>query len=157
MSRTTLRTLHAFASALAMLTIAGFLTTTLVAEIGGDPARIARVKAGIFYGIFALVPIMATLGLSGWRLGGDSSARLVARKLARMRVIGANAVLVLIPSAFALHWLAAAGDFGSLFYGIQALELLAGSVNLTLLALNLRDGLSLRAARLRGTQPVSAR
>jgi hypothetical protein len=151
MSRLALRTLHIAASALALLLIATFLSATVVAELGGDPGRIAQVKAGIFYGIFALAPVMATLGLSGWRLGRGTTHSLVRRKLARMRIIGANAALVLVPCAVVLHWLAASASFGTSFYLLQALELAAGSLNLTLLALNLRDGLVLRAARRRPT------
>ena len=50
---------------------------------------------------------------------------------------------------------AAAANFGTGFYALQALELLAGAVNLTLLGLNLRDGLRM-AGRLRGGRPVAA-
>ncbi|WP_264812573.1 hypothetical protein [Gluconacetobacter sacchari] len=64
-------------------------------------------------------------------------------KLRPMRIIGLNGICVLVPCALFLAARAAASRFGWLFYGIQALELLAGSINLTLLVLNLRDGLRL--------------
>tara|TARA_B100000678_G_C18161957_1_gene483430 strand:- start:918 stop:1151 length:234 start_codon:yes stop_codon:yes gene_type:complete len=59
----------------------------------------------------------------------------------RMPVIAANGLLVLIPAALFLSWKAGADEIDSAFYAVQALELLAGAVNFTLLALNMRDGL----------------
>jgi hypothetical protein len=43
---------------------------------------------------------------------------------------------------------AAAGAFDTSFYLLQAIELLAGAVNLSLMALNIRDGLRM-SGRLR--------
>ena len=59
----------------------------------------------------------------------------------RMPIIAANGLLVLIPAALFLSWKAATDEFDSAFYAVQALELVAGAVNFTLLALNMRDGL----------------
>ena len=69
-----------------------------------------------------------------------------------MPVIALNGLLVLLPSAFYLNAKAQAGEFDALFYGVQALELLAGAINLTLMGLNLRDGL-----RLAGRSPARLR
>ncbi len=44
-----------------------------------------------------------------------------------------TAWLVLLPCAFYLNTLAGRGQFDGMFYGVQALELLAGAVNLTLM------------------------
>jgi len=44
--------------------------------------------------------------------------------------------------------LAAAGEFNTAFYAVQALELVAGAANLTLMGMNIRDGLTL-SGRLR--------
>lgn len=60
-----------------------------------------------------------------------------------MPIIAANGVLVLLPSAFYLAWLSSQGEFGLLFFSIQAVELVRGAVNLALMSLNLRDGLRL--------------
>jgi hypothetical protein len=48
-----------------------------------------------------------------------------------------------MPAALYLATLASCGEFGSLFYRVQALELVAGAANLTLVSLNIRDGLRL--------------
>ena len=62
----------------------------------------------------------------------------------RMRLIAANGVLILIPAALFLAARAKAGQFDIAFSTVQALELLAGATNLTLLALNMRDGLRMK-------------
>jgi len=60
-----------------------------------------------------------------------------------MPFIVANGILILIPAAIILdHW-ASAGTFDTAFYLVQGVELLAGSVNLTLIGLNIRDGLKM--------------
>jgi hypothetical protein len=66
-----------------------------------------------------------------------------------MPLIAANGILVLIPAALFLAYKAGEGDFDAAFNAVQALELTAGAVNITLLGLNMRDGLKLRKGRLR--------
>jgi hypothetical protein len=58
-----------------------------------------------------------------------------------MPFIAVNGLLVLIPCAIFLNRWAAAGTLDSTFYLVQGLELLAGAANLTLMGLNIRDGL----------------
>jgi hypothetical protein len=152
MSRTALRVLHAATSTLGLLFITGFLIATILAEIGGDPGAIVRVKTGILYAVLALVPIMAVAGASGQRLASSSRAMVIQRKLRRMRLVGINAVAVLIPCVVVLYWLANQGRFGGLFAAVQTVELVAGGVNIALLGLNLRDGLGMRTARSAGRQ-----
>jgi hypothetical protein len=48
-----------------------------------------------------------------------------------------------VPCAIFLQQLASAGLFDQTFAVVQALELAAGAVNLTLLGLNIRDGFKL--------------
>jgi hypothetical protein len=67
----------------------------------------------------------------------------MAAKRRRMSFIALNGVLVRVPCAVFLRARAAAGDFGGTFARVQGIELLAGAVNLTLMGLNLRDGLAL--------------
>jgi hypothetical protein len=150
MSRNALRALHAAASTLGLLLILSFFTSTIVVGVVGDSHAIAAVKSGIVHALFALVPVMAVAGLSGQRLAGRSRAPVVLRKLRRTRWVGINAMLVLIPCALALAWLASRGSFGWTFAALQAAELVAGAANIVLLGLNLRDGLAMRAARVQG-------
>lgn len=58
-----------------------------------------------------------------------------------------DGIFILIPAALYLAMLASRGAFGTAFYAVQAIELLAGAVNLSLMALNIRDGFRLTAGR----------
>jgi hypothetical protein len=153
-SRNLVRSAHLAAGILAFATIAVFWTATVVTEIAGDAATIAVVKQAILWGMLVLVPAMAAVGGSGFRLGGSSRAPIVAVKRLRMMAIAANGLLVLVPSAVFLAGCAAAGDFGAAFVAVQAIELVAGAVNIALMALNMRDGFRLtRKQRSRPLRP----
>jgi hypothetical protein len=76
----------------------------------------------------------------------------VDAKKKRMPLIAANGLLVLLPCALLLNHWAAAGSFGAAFYAVQALELAAGALNLTLMGLNMRDGLRLTGRRRAATR-----
>jgi hypothetical protein len=136
--------MHALAGAIALLTIAIFWTSTVIAELFLSGATVAHVKTGILYGMFLLVPALAVTGGSGFSLSGKRGGALVAAKKKRMPFIAANGLIILLPAAFYLQGKAVAGDFDRCFVAVQALELLAGVVNLTLMGLNMRDGLRLR-------------
>lgn len=58
-----------------------------------------------------------------------------------MPFIGANGVLVLIPCAIFLDSWVSSGAFDTTFYIVQGIELVAGATNLTLMSMNIRDGL----------------
>jgi hypothetical protein len=146
-SRTRLRKLHAISGVLAIAIIGIFLTTTIIAELSGDPALIATVKQGIVYALAVLVPTMAAVGISGKRLSGKSTAPIIQRKQRRMMLIAANGLLILVPCALILAWLATTGSFGPLFYAVQAIELIAGPINIILLILNMRLGMQMTRQR----------
>ena len=67
-----------------------------------------------------------------------------------MALIGANGLLVLVPCAIFLAGRARADAFDGIFYGAQALELVAGALNLALMGANIRDGVALGRAAGRG-------
>ena len=67
----------------------------------------------------------------------DAPARA---KKKRMPIIAMNGLLILVPAAWFLAGKADAGDFDNAFYAVQAVELVAGAVNLTMMGLNIRDG-----------------
>ena len=70
-----------------------------------------------------------------------------------MRIVAANGLLVLLPSAFVLASWASTGRFDGIFYALQGVELLAGAVNFSLLVMNMRDGLK-HSGRLMPKRPV---
>lgn len=141
--------LHGFFGAVALLCIATFWVSTVVSEAFLDLASVTLVKNAILTGMWLLIPAMAATGGSGFSLARTRRGRIVEVKARRMKLVAANGVLVLLPSAFVLASWANAGRFDGAFYALQALELLAGAANITLLTLNLRDGL-----RLAGRLPV---
>jgi len=136
--------IHAFAGVLGFLIILAFWTSTVAVELFGSVAAIATLKAAILKGMFVLVPALAIAGGSGMAIGGKWRAPLAKAKKRRMPFIAANGVLVLVPSAIFLDARASAANFDEWFYAVQGLELVAGAINLTLIGLNIRDGLALR-------------
>ena len=102
--------------------------------------------------MFVLVPAMAIAGASGFSLGKGWRSPPCMRKKRRMKIIAANGILVLVPSAIFLANKAGAGQFDAAFVAVQAIELIAGAVNITLLSLNMRDGLALRKKPSRAPQ-----
>lgn len=137
--------LHAAAGAVALLTICAFWLSTAVVELIGDAGQIAAVKTAILYGMAILIPAMAATGASGAALGRRMRLPLIAAKVRRMKIIAGNGLIVLVPSAVFLALRAQAGTFDTWFYAVQTVELVAGAVNIALLALNMRDGLRLSA------------
>ncbi len=135
--------IHAAAGVIGFLCILTFWTSTVASELFGSHETITAVKHAVLWGMWVLVPSMAAAGGTGFKLLGSRSDSLALAKKRRMMVIGPNGVLVLIPCAFYLANLATKGQFTATFYAVQAIELVAGLVNLTLMGLNIRDGLRL--------------
>jgi|SRR5579871_5317648 len=146
---------HPAAGTVAILTIATFWLSTVISELFASPAVVTGVKTAIPWGFALLIPALAAAGGSGFALTGGRRAVLIKRKMTRMRLIAANGVLVLIPSALFLAAKARAADFDSWFYAVQALELLAGATNIVLLGRNVIDGLRMKGRLPRRRQAVS--
>jgi hypothetical protein len=142
------RFVHPIAGGLAMALIGSFFLASVAVEVLGSLEQIALIKRTILYGLVLLIPALMATGASGFILKGKVPARgTISAKIKRMRLVAGNGLLILLPSAVYLDNLAAAGDFSKLFYGVQGMELAAGAVNFTLLALNMRDALKMRKAR----------
>ncbi|WP_298442034.1 hypothetical protein [uncultured Ferrimonas sp.] len=133
--------IHRLAALLATTCIATFFCATVLVELFGSIAAVQQVKALIvFPGLFILIPAIATAGATGAAMAKRRKGRLVEAKQKRMPFIAANGLLILIPCAYFLDQWASAGQFDSTFYALQALELLAGATNLTLMSMNLFAG-----------------
>lgn len=135
-----IRTVHKTAALGALALIATFFLSTAAVELFGSHEAIAFVKRSIWYGIFLLIPLMAAAGISGTLLAKGRRAPEVARKRRRMPLIALNGVVVLVPAAYWLDTFASRGDFSSLFYTLQGVELLFGGLNIFLMIKNVRDG-----------------
>jgi hypothetical protein len=138
-----IKIVHPIAGALAILTIATFWLSTALSELFGTQAVVTAVKTAIPWGFLLLIPSLAATGGSGFVLAKGRRAGLVGAKIKRMPLI-ANGIFVLIPSALFLAFKAKAAEFDAVFYTVQALELAAGATNITLLGVNMRDGLALK-------------
>lgn len=135
---------HLIAGVVATVTVASFLFATVIVELFGSPQAVATIKSLILVpGLFILVPALMATGGSGFVLARSRQGRLVDSKKRRMPFIAANGLLVLVPSAILLDRWAAAGTFDTTFYLVQGVELLAGTVNLVLMGMNIRDGLKM--------------
>lgn len=137
--------IHRIAAITATLCIATFFTSTLLVEIFGTKESIQLVKSLIvFPGLFILVPAIATAGATGAAMAKQRRGKVIERKSKRMPIIAFNGIVILIPAAYFLNQWATADEFDSIFYGVQLLELMAGSVNLSLMVLNIKDGRKFR-------------
>ena len=145
---------HFLAGLLATFTIAVFLLSTILVELFGSYQAVATIKSLIVVpGLFVLVPAIIAAGGSGFALSKSRQGRLVETKKKRMPFIAANGLLVLVPTAIFLDRWATAGAFDTTFYLVQGVELLVGSVNLTLMGMNIRDGLKM-SGRFRVSQTI---
>jgi len=137
------RIAHPVAGVLALLTIATFWFSTAVSELFASQAVITSVKTAIPWGFLLLIPALAAAGGSGFALAKGRRVALIEAKMKRMRIIAANGIVILIPSALFLASKARSGEFDAAFYAVQALELIAGATNVALLTRNMLDGLKL--------------
>lgn len=139
--------IHPLAGGTALLIILTFWLATALSELFAGTASVTMVKTLIPWGFLVLVPALMAAGASGFRLAKDRHAPLVSAKKKRMPLIAGNGVLILIPAALYLASKAEAGAFDTSFYVVQGVELVAGAANITLLGLNMRDGLRLARRR----------
>jgi len=133
--------IHAAAGLVGFLAIATFWSSTAISELFGSQEMVVTVKTMILNGMWVLIPAMVIVGASGMAMGKRRRDAPAVAKKRRMPVIALNGLLILLPAAFYLQSKATAGSFDMQFYLVQTLELIAGAVNLTLMALNIRDGL----------------
>ena len=140
---------HGMAGGLALVTILTFWVSTALSELFASRATVTTVKTAIPWGFLLLIPALVAAGRSGFRLAKGWRTGLVDAKMKRMPLIALNGIIVLIPSALFLASKANAAQFDASFFTVQALELIAGALNIVLLALNMRDGFLL-TGRIRG-------
>lgn len=147
-----MKAIHPIAGAVALLCVTTFWLATIISELSGSSALVVAVKSAIPWGFLLLIPALAATGASGFKLAQGGRDGPIGAKRGRMPFIAGNGLLILIPSALFLAGRARSGVFDCAFYLVQGLELLAGAANITLLALNMRDGL-----RLSGRMPGPSR
>ena len=135
--------IHATAGLIGFLAIVTFWSSTAISELFGSKEMVVAVKTMILNGMWILIPAMVIVGASGMVMGKRRRDAPAVAKKRRMPVIALNGLLILLPAAFYLQSKAVAGELDVQFYLVQSLELVAGAVNLTLMGLNIRDGLTM--------------
>ena len=149
MSRPMLVRVHLAAAVGAVALIVTFLVSSAVTELIGTAGTIHALRHGIVLGLPLLIACLATVALTGRRLGGKSRAPVVRRKRRRMQLIAAVGLVVLVPCAVVLNYQA--------IPALEITELAAGGLNLAFLVLNFRDGRALARLRAaRGPRPDRA-
>ncbi|KZN37985.1 hypothetical protein N480_14675 [Pseudoalteromonas luteoviolacea S2607] len=146
---------HKVAGGIALMTLLVFLSATLYSELIGNYALIAKVKSSILSpGLFILIPCLIVTAGSGFNMAKGSKNKKIKAKAKRMPFIGLNGLLVLVPCALYLNYLAQSSLFGFEFYLVQSVEVVAGLVNISLISLNIRDGLRLSKRPTQKEQPA---
>lgn len=143
MNTKTLKNIHKTAAILALVLITSFLTSTIIADLLATPQQIAHVKSTILMFIPGLILAMMVTGISAKKLYPGAIKGVFKIKQTRMKVAGINGVIILLPAAIILARWSALGQFDGLYWTVQILEIIAGMTNLTMIGLNIRDGIRL--------------
>lgn len=139
-----IRKIHATAAVTAFLLIASFWISTVISEIFLSHQAVWIVKKVIVFAVFLLIAAMAITGATGFKMAGKSQNTAIVAKRRRMPMIAANGLLILLPCAFFLYSKALSGQFDSVFYAIQVVELVAGASNLFLMLKSMQDAKNIR-------------
>src|SRR4028118_1917765 len=91
----TLIKIHVIVSVIAVITIATFFVSSLVAEIKGEETLIRKVKEAIFLSLPVLLIAMPALGATGNKLAGKSQNPIVLVKQKRMKFIFVNGITLI--------------------------------------------------------------
>ncbi|PKH08124.1 hypothetical protein [Moritella sp. Urea-trap-13] len=143
MKTQTLKSIHKAAAILAFLLITSFLSSTIIADVLATPAQIAQVKHTILLFIPGLIAAMMVTGKSAKILYPGAMTGVFKIKQRRMKLAAINGTLILLPAAIVLAKWSALDQFDELYWAVQILEIIAGTTNLTMIGLNIRDGIRL--------------
>ena len=152
MKRKTLVKIHVIATVIAIMTIATFFVSSLVAEINGSETFLRKVKAAILFSLPILLITMPALGVTGNKLAGKSQNPTVLAKRKRMRFVFVNGITLITLACF-LYYRSHYQTIDSIFLVAQVAEFALGLTNLTLIGLNIKSGLQL-SGRLKKHKPL---
>lgn len=130
---------HFAAASGAITMITTFLVSSAITDVAGSASNIRFLRHAILVGLLLLIVCVATAGLTGRRLAGGTRSAVMCRKQRRLQGAAAIGLVVLVPCAVLLNYLAAAPS-GPGFTALEVTELVFGTLNWSLLALNFRDG-----------------
>lgn len=137
------KSIHAIAGVIGFICILAFVVSTVVTAAFGGPEAYTTVKGYIFLGCFVLVLALLVAGGTGVSLLGKRQELLALTKQTRGPIGFMTSLIILLPSAFFLARWSAAGNFSTMFFMVQALEIAASTVVIAMIGLNIRDGMAL--------------
>lgn len=138
-----MKNIHRVAAILSFLLLAAFVVITIVTELFLAKQAVGIVKRAIIYGLVPFVMLVAVTAACGFKLAFDRRHPLIMVKHRRVAVIVLNGLLVLLPAGLYLGVKASTGEFDTLFYIVQTIELIVGAATLIMIGLNIRDGMRL--------------
>ncbi|MDI2090895.1 hypothetical protein [Commensalibacter oyaizuii] len=139
----TLSFIHRIAGITALIILLIFWFSTVTTELSGHLNFIKNVKILIPYGFIFLIPALIIVSGTGSKMAGKINNPAIHHKKKRMPFIALNGLIILIPCALYLRYLAVHEHLDFTFFLIQIVELIAGGVNITLLMLNVLAGINL--------------
>jgi hypothetical protein len=140
MPRSSLVRTHLSAAVGAIAIITTFLLSSTITVLIGNAADVHTLRQWVVFALPLLVGCLAAAALTGRRLARKSRAAVIRRKQRRMQIVAAVGIVVLVPCALILDGLTAGASNGGVVSALEITEILAGAANVTLLALNFRDG-----------------
>ncbi|QUM77156.1 hypothetical protein HWV00_13440 [Moritella sp. 24] len=143
MNRNTLKNIHKIAASLAFILIATFQVSTILADTFATERLIADVKSTILVFVPVLMLAMMATGISANKLYTGTMKGVFKTKQTRMKIAAINGIFVLLPAAVILARWSEQGQFDTLYWTVQGIEIITGLVNLTMIGLNIRDGIRL--------------
>jgi hypothetical protein len=142
MKRKTLVRVHIIATVIALLTIATFFISSLIAELNGNEGFIKEVKKTILFALPIMLIAMPALGVTGNKLSGKSQNPIVLAKRKRMRFVFINGIGLITLACF-LYYRSHYQSIDTTFLVAQVAELVLGLTNLILIGMNIRSGFQL--------------
>ncbi|WP_292008588.1 hypothetical protein [Chryseobacterium sp.] len=138
--------IHIIASIISFSTILIFFSMSLFAEINGNEGLIKNVKRNILVGLPLMIITMPALAITGKKLAGKSQNILILIKQKRMKFILANGILLILLAGF-LYYYSHYIALNTTFLIFQLLEFFCGLANLTMIGMNIKDGIQLSHKR----------
>ncbi|MDI2112582.1 hypothetical protein [Commensalibacter nepenthis] len=121
---------HRIAGGIALMILLVFWFSTVLSELIGDINNIKMVKYLIPYGFIILIPALMVVGGTGFTMAGKSDHPMLQSEKKSMPFITLNGLVVLIPCAFYLRYLAIHEQFDLVFILIQLVELIVGGARI---------------------------
>lgn len=136
--------IHRLAEVLAITLMLTLLITSVGAVFSTSLTVLAAVKRLVLYvGLPSLGALLAVMAATVSSLGVGHIGRRFAELRSRFKWIAGVALLVMLPLAGLLYYKSEMRQFDAVFAGLEGLELVVWMLELMLLLLNLRVGLSL--------------